>query len=240
MAPSPSAKYTTLLQADDDGATDEESEARSFGGCPSEQVVWPEANASLLSRLFFRWYDPMVTLGNRAHVMAEDLWAVAPANSSGENLTKFEAMWADEVAAARGMARRANILRPITLFARPMILKTAVLQVLAVCFQFLRPLMVQQILLLVEGDSSALVSRERGWLLALGLFVATVCDFMCSQHQGWLQYKQQVRVRAAVVGLLYKQVVQLSKPTNYRHHSLIPVKISERLLALTGSGTKEA
>ena len=33
-------------------------------------------------------------------------------------------------------------------------------QVMAVCFQFTRPLLVQQILLLVENDPTALVSRE--------------------------------------------------------------------------------
>ena len=65
-------------------------------------------------------------------------------------------------------------------------------------------------LLLVEDEGAAVVSHENGWLLALALFLTTVADFLCSQHQGWLQYKQQVRVRAAVIGLLYRQVVNLS------------------------------
>jgi ATP-binding cassette subfamily C (CFTR/MRP) protein 1 len=214
--------YSPLRQSEDVDESDAdaaEARARAFAGCPSERVRWPEQEASLLSRLGFRWYDPMIALGNRAHVMADDLWAVAPANSSHENLVKFEAMWEDEVAAARRASRRANILRPVVRFARPMILKAAALQVFAVCFQFARPLLVQQILLLVEGDPAALVAQEDGWTLALALMVATVCDFMCSQHQGWLQYKQQVRVRAALVGLLYRQVVQLSSGTKEAYSS---------------------
>ena len=59
----------------------------------------------------------------------------------------------------------------------------------------------------------------QGWLLAVALFLATVMDFLCSQHQGWLQYKQQVRVRAAVIGLLYRQVVQLSSGTKEAYSS---------------------
>jgi hypothetical protein len=202
--------YQKLTQREED---DEDDAARAFEGCPNQRLTWPEGAASCFSRLCFQWYDSMIVLGNRAHVMADDLWAVAPENSSAENLKKFEVMWAAEVEEARRSSRRANILRPITRFARPMILKTALLQVLAVCFQFLRPLLVQQILLLVEGDAAAVVSADEGWLLAVALFVATVCDFLCSQHQGWMQYKQQVRVRAALVGLLYKQVRSERKQT---------------------------
>jgi ATP-binding cassette subfamily C (CFTR/MRP) protein 6 len=210
--------YQKLRQGEEEGEGDDDG-ARMFEGCPSQHVRWPEGEASFFSRLCFYWYDPMIVLGNNAHVMADDLWAVAPANSSAENLGRFETMWADEVEEARRTSRRANILRPITRFAGPMIFKAAMLQVFAVCFQFLRPLLVQQILLLVEGDPAALVSADNGWTLAVALLVATVCDFMCSQHQGWLQYKQQVRVRAALVGLLYKQVVQLSSGTKEAYSS---------------------
>ena len=212
-----SSEYAKLQQFDDDGGPDDEdSAARAFPACPSAVLLWPEGSASFLSRLFFMWFGPMVKLGNRTHVLEADLWAAAPVNSSDENFERFEKLWAAELEASKaggGGGRRANILWPIVHFARPMIVRTAVLQLFSVGFQFLRPLLLQQILLLVEDEGAAAVSHENGWLLALALFLTTVADFLCSQHQGWLQYKQQVRVRAAVIGLLYRQVVNLSSGT---------------------------
>ena len=206
-----SSEYAKLQQFDDDGPDDEDSAARAFPACPSAVLLWPEGSASFISRLFFMWFGPMVKLGNRTHVLEADLWAAAPVNSSDENFERFEKLWAAELEASKaGAGRRANILWPIVHFARPMIVRTAVLQLFSVGFQFLRPLLLQQILLLVEDEGAAVVSHENGWLLALALFLTTVADFLCSQHQGWLQYKQQVRVRAAVIGLLYRQVVNLS------------------------------
>ena len=104
-------------------------------------------------------------------------------------------------------------------FVLPMILQVAVLQLFSVGFQFLRPVLLQQILMLVEGDEAALLPVEDGWMLAVALFLTTVADFVCVQHLNWLQYKQQVRERAAVIGLLYEQTVLLSDGTKQSYSS---------------------
>ena len=59
MAPSPVKGYAKLEQLDVD---DDVDPTRSFKDCPSDQVVWPEYQASCLSRLFFSWFDPLVTV----------------------------------------------------------------------------------------------------------------------------------------------------------------------------------
>eukprot|EP01043_Picozoa_sp_COSAG02_P026308 COSAG02_NODE_1512_length_12212_cov_4.145133_9_plen_257_part_01 len=218
MAPSPNKvhRYESLSQGE--GISDEEV-ARNFPRCPQAAVEWPESNASLISQLTFWWFNPMIKLGNRTHVQVDDLWSLSSRDSSATNVERFRPMWRAECEAARLAARPPNILRPIVKFVLPMVLQVAVLQLFSVAFQFLRPVLLQQILMLVEGDAAALVSVEDGWLLAVALLLTTVADFMCVQHLNWLQFKQQVRVRAAVIGLLYEQTVMLSDGTKQSYSS---------------------
>jgi ABC-type bacteriocin/lantibiotic exporter with double-glycine peptidase domain len=219
-AASLNTKYELLAQNDGDAAESggEHQQARAFPGCPGSAVPFPEAGAPWLSRLWFLWVDPLVKLGTRTHLLKEDFWAIDSQDASNTNFARFDVLWKREEAAARRAARPVDILRPIITFARPMIVRTAALQVISVGCKFLRPLLLQQILLLVEGEG-AVVDRDRGWVLALALFLTTVVDFLCSQHQGWQQYKQQVRVRAAVLGLLYRQLAQLSCGTKSAYSS---------------------
>eukprot|EP01052_Picozoa_sp_SAG31_P044657 SAG31_NODE_7868_length_1579_cov_2.058108_1_plen_240_part_10 len=192
--------------------------ARGFSGCPGSAIAWPEANASWFSRLWFLWVTPMIQLGNRTHLEADDFWAIDDHDCCEANFRRFDVLWRLEEAAARRASRSVDILRPIVVFAAPMIVRTACLQLISVACKFIRPLLLQQILLLVEGQGGV-VARDRGWVLALALFLTTVIDFLCSQHQGWQQYKQQVRVRAAVLGLLYRQLTQLSCGTKSAYSS---------------------
>lgn len=219
----PPTRYESLSSHDDDdgglNSGDPEAVARSFARCPRADSDWPEAHASWVSRLGFWWFNPMIKLGNRTHVQVDDLWAISPPDSSEVNVTRFLPMWEDEVAAAAQAGRPASILRPVVRFVLPSILKVAALQLLSVGFQFLRPVLLQQILLLVEGDPAAMLPAEHGLLLAVLLFLTTVADFLAVQHMNWLTFKQQVRVRAAVIGLLYRQTVQLSDGTKTSYSS---------------------
>ena len=47
---------------------------------------------------------------------------------SETNFARFDVLWEKEVEAASAMGRPVDILRPIIVFARPMIIRTAVLQ----------------------------------------------------------------------------------------------------------------
>ena len=115
---------------------------------PSAVMLWLEGSASFLSRLFM-WFGPMVKLGNRTFSRPSRGRA---RQLSDENFERFEKLWAAGSRRRRRAeaSRRANILWPIVHFARPMIVRTAVLQLFSVGFQFLRLLLLQQILLLVE------------------------------------------------------------------------------------------
>jgi|EP01047_Picozoa_sp_COSAG01_P035325 ABC-type bacteriocin/lantibiotic exporter with double-glycine peptidase domain len=217
--PAPNVAYEPLRQQDgDDDGDDDEAAARAFPQCPRQDVAWPEHQASFCERVVFQWFNPMIKLGNRTHIQTDDLWSVSGEASSTVNVARFEPLWRRECAAAAAASRSPDILRPLVRFALPMMLRVAGLQLLSTLFQFLRPLLLQQILLLCEGDESAL-PPEAGGLLALGMLLTTVADFLSVQHMAWFQYKQQVCVRAALIGMLYKQVVCLSDGTKAAYSS---------------------
>ena len=216
MAP---PKYESLGGNDPDQTADDLEAVRAFPRCPHSRLDWPEGGATFLSRLTFWWFNPMIKLGNRTHVQVDDLWAVSDQESSEVNIARFRPLWQAECAAAAAGGRPASILRPVVRFVLPSILQVAVLKTCSTLFQFLRPVLLQQILLLVEDDPAALVPAAHGWTLAVGLFLATVLDFMCTQHVAWMQYKQCTKARAAVIGLLYEQTVLLSDGTKQLYSS---------------------
>jgi hypothetical protein len=79
--------------------------------------------------------------------------------------------------------------------------------------RFIRPLLMMQILLIVEDSPEAIVPREQGWLLAFAMAVTAVADFLSFSHYNMWVMKSAWRLRQALVGLLFSKVTKLSQGT---------------------------
>ncbi|KAJ7866783.1 ABC protein [Mycena olivaceomarginata] len=65
-----------------------------------EAPISPYVTASLISRLTYSWYTPMMILGFQRTLQASDLWRMGPEQEAGYLTDKLEAAWARRIEAA--------------------------------------------------------------------------------------------------------------------------------------------
>lgn len=207
--------YQQVNAEEDDGAGLLHDEARSFDGCPNERKVWPEFTSGFFSRLVFAWYDPLVLLGSRTSLELSDIWKLAPSDEAGVNSDTFWALWESELARAKrkGAQKGKEITPwlgfPIIKFTWKPLIKAAIMRLSADLLQFGQPLLMQQILLIVEG-SPAWVSEEHAYVLAIAMAVCSYTGFLIGTHYDNIVNRVSFRLRSAIVGALYRKSIGLS------------------------------
>lgn len=121
----------------------------SVNHCPSERVIWPEYDAGCFSRMFFTWFNPIVQLGAKVPLEMSDLWTLHAKESSAKNVPEFMALWDDEVERARAAGVKPGLMRPVWYHSWRIVVPSGVLLLCGCMFQFIRPLLMMQILLIV-------------------------------------------------------------------------------------------
>ena len=188
--------------------------------------------------MFFTWFDPIVQLGSKVlHALSvaaallgwpsflshsfvsqvplemSDLWTLHEKESSAKNVPEFMALWEEEVKRARSVGVKPGLLRPVWYHSWRIVVPSGILLLCGCIFQFLRPLLMMQILLIVENDPSAVVPREQGWILAFAIGFCALCDFLSFSHYNMFVMKSAWRLRQALVGILFSKVCKLSQGT---------------------------
>jgi hypothetical protein len=211
--------YSKVGTDDDDvqleGLADEAR--RGVEDCPSERAVWPEFSASFFSRLVFGWYTPLIKLGSVASLELSDVWSLAPGDSSEPNAGAFWKLWQEEVARAERKTQGGKptipwLGVPIVRFTWKRLVNAAVMRLLADFLQFGQPLLMQQILLVCEGDpdNPAIVSEQNAWVLGIAMAACSYSQFLLSTHYDNIVNRVALRLRFAIVGALYKKSIILS------------------------------
>ena len=196
-----------------------------------------EDAASPVSRLFFSWFNPLVKLGGQHALNMSDIWALHHNESSDRNYSAFAALWCKEqqrVAALPPVAAsqpqpKAGLMRPIWQFIGADLVISAGVLLVGIIVQFARPLLMQQILLSVEGDNNAVVARDQAWVLAVLIAVTAMLDVLSENHYNLIvmcvqsapyiaastrtltvlpadHRKTAIRLRQGLVGLLFSKV----------------------------------
>ena len=219
------AVYEPLMYDDDRDAGPQESYGvKNF---PNESKVWPEYDASFINRLFFWWFNPLVAYGQHVALEMPHIWHLHAKESATTRYPQFHALWRDECARidrkmdgktvsndeAEFGVNKPGLFRPIIRYSIRMILESGLILIVAVLMQFARPLLMQQILLVVEGSPEAKVSTENAWLLAVAIAVASLVDFLSNAHYNMMTIKGMLRLRQGLVGLLFHKVTKLSPGT---------------------------
>jgi ABC-type multidrug transport system fused ATPase/permease subunit len=207
--------YEPLTGDDLDSTAPDDPIRAGVKHCPSERVTWPEYDASCWSRVGFSWFDPIVQLGAQVPLEMSDLWTLHEKESSAKNVPEFMALWEEEKVRAEKVGEKPGLLRPVWNHSWRIVVPAGVL-LLSGCFmQFLRPLLMQQILLVVENDpeNPPAVPREYAWTLAVAIAVCAICDFLSFSHYNMFVMKSAWRLRQALVGILFSKVTKLSQGT---------------------------
>lgn len=188
---------------------------RSWKGCPSEKVQWPEQSSSFFSRLVFQWYAPLIKLGAKTPLELTDLWHLHPTDAADANSDRFWQLWQAELRRAEGAAARGRkhaepwLGWPIFKFTWRPLAKAMIMRFSSDMLNFARPLLMQQILLVCEG-SPAIVSEENAYLLAIAMAASAITQMLLNTHYDNVINRVSFRLRCAIVGALYKKTIELS------------------------------
>ena len=204
-------KYSSIPEDEDvDALGGPADPQRAFKNCPGERVEWPEYRASFLSRWFFMWVGPMLQLGSTVHLEHSDLWKLHPKETTEVSYGKFKKLYDAERTRAAENGTEFKLWRPVFHSVRTTVLQAAVLRLLNSACSLSRPLVMQQILLVIEGDDSAWVTKSQGWVLAILMMSLSFGEFMGYGHYMHLVNKASWRLRESIVALLYVHVTTLS------------------------------
>ena len=218
-------RLDTMYESDD---LDKVRESHGVKDFPNDGKVWPEYGASRLSRLFFWWYNPLVEYGTHVALEMEHIWVLHTNDSATLLYPRFKGFWDDECErvekkkASHGgpidpddSGFKPGILRPIFRFGLWQVVKAGCILVVTIIMQFARPLLMKQILMVVEDDpdNPAIVAKEDAWMLAVAIALASVIDFLANAHYQITTWKGMLRLRQGIVGLLFHKVTRLSPGT---------------------------
>jgi hypothetical protein len=141
--------YEPLTGTDEDELLDQDPVRAGIKRRPSERVPWPEYDAPFFSRMFFSWFNPIVELGANVPLEMSDLWTLHEKESSAKNVPEFMALWDEEVKRARAAGTSPGLLRPVWFHSWRIVVPSGILLLCGCMFQFIRPLLMMQILLIV-------------------------------------------------------------------------------------------
>ncbi|XP_005391138.1 PREDICTED: multidrug resistance-associated protein 6 [Chinchilla lanigera] len=199
---------------------------------PQQANPCPEAGASFPSKATFWWASRLLWKGYRKSLRPEDLWSLEPENSSEELVSQLEREWIRNHSVAQGCTTvlkgreqggqaareleallpqggrpRGPLLRAIWRVFRCSFLLGTLSLLIADAFRFAVPKLLS---LFLEFMGSAQRPAWQGPLLAVLLLLSAGLQTLLEQQHMFRLKVLQMRLRAALTGLVYRKVLLLS------------------------------
>ena len=206
LSPTPSSAMT-------DDNDSRRSDPQHGGDHDADQsLAWPEEARTAPNALVlcYRWWTfsymgRVLRKGARqrradgAHLTPEDLYRVPPAMETAYLDERFHALFDDE---------EGRLLRTLWRLAAPYFVPAAFCQLLTVLVQIAVPLLVMQVLLLLEERPHQRVARGLPYVVAV--FAASAANALGTHRQRHLAVKSGIVLRAAVVSAAYRRALSLT------------------------------
>ncbi|XP_002927050.2 multidrug resistance-associated protein 6 [Ailuropoda melanoleuca] len=201
---------------------------------PQQPNPCPETEASFPSRVMFWWVSGLVWRGYRRPLGPEDLWSLSRENSSEELVSQLEREWTRNRNAAqrrtkaraakrkgsRGVetpetepllqqegSQRGPLLRALWQMSRSTFLLATFSIVICDVFRFSIPKLLS---LFLEFMGNPTTPAWKGYLLAVLMFLSASLQSLLEQHFMYRIKVLQMRLRTAIMGLVYRKVLVLS------------------------------
>ncbi|KAM8873545.1 ATP-binding cassette sub-family C member 4-like isoform 1-T1 [Synchiropus picturatus] len=171
----------------------------------------PFLGAGCLSRLFLCWLSPLLHLGRKKRLEQSDMYALLPADGSGNLGTTLQRLWEKEVENAAKEERKPKLTRVLVrCFGRAY----AVAGVFAFSLEALKvvqPLLLGKIILYFEnydpGDSSSLYATYcYAAAMCVSTFALTILQHLYYYHG----QRTGMRARVAMCHMIYRKALSLS------------------------------
>jgi len=164
-----------------------------------------EESAGFVSRLFFWWVNPMVTLAYNQTLEQQNLWGIQKKSESTTLADRFEKEWETEMQKPKG---KRSLFRAMLRFFRTKIIQTGLLNLSQNCILLVTPVLIRMFLQWVENDDAPL---WRGYMLAgLMFLVGSLINGILSSHMFIQLYTVGMDIRTVLNATVYRKSLNLS------------------------------
>lgn len=161
-----------------------------------QEDAW-DATASLLSRLFFSWLDPLLWKAFRAGpLQTADLYPLSHLLVSSTITRGFHAT----APSSTSMVRRTYH------FLKRDLLRQGMWAALTGVLVFAPPYLIKLILEYLESPADTTTSTA--WLYVMGLFVSSAIAGMAESQCGWVGYIISAKLRAVLLDQIYSKILR--------------------------------
>ncbi|ESW35099.1 hypothetical protein PHAVU_001G206700 [Phaseolus vulgaris] len=186
-----------------------EGKAKLHDGTERKSEVTGFASASLLSKTFWIWMNPLLSKGYKSVLKIDDVPTLSPEHRAERMSSIFESKWPTSNETSKhpvGM----TLLR---CFWKELVF-SAFLAIIRLCVMFVGPVLIQSFVDFTSGKGN---SKYEGYYLVLILLVAKFIEVMSTHHFNFQAQKLGMLIRCTLISSLYKKGLKLSFSSRKEH-----------------------
>ncbi|KAI8366373.1 multi drug resistance-associated protein MRP [Choanephora cucurbitarum] len=166
----------------------------------------PEEKTSIFGRLTFEWMTPLMRLGYQKPLTMDDLWNLKFDDQSANISVEFQQNWQKELT-----KQKPSLLRALLKTLGGPFALAALFKALQDILQFTQPWLLKKLM----GWVTSYASDEPepayfGIVIAIGMFLTTVCQTMFLHQYFQRCFMTGMRLRSALVTAIYQKTLVLS------------------------------
>ena len=167
------------------------------------------------SFLWFNWMHPLMILGSKVSLRLDDVWSLHPKDHAATVETSFERFWLAEKERAAAAGATPDLMRACMACQKPYWICGFCLKLTADLTFLVRPLLMQQVLLIIEQQNESKADYSADTLASLVLyatllFVTSMIGTIGNVQNNYVLFTSEYRLRSALIALLYKKSLVLS------------------------------
>ncbi|XP_062982827.1 multidrug resistance-associated protein 1-like isoform X2 [Elgaria multicarinata webbii] len=194
----------------------------------SRKKCSPEESASFLSKITYSWFSRVITSGYKKPLEREDLFELNQSDSAYVVCPDFEKQWRKEIFRSTKdiqapaykdvretpVSQKPSLLSPLWQTFKFLLIKVTLLKVAADMLAFTSPQIMKKMILQFEHHSG---SYWNGYGYAVGLFLVVALQTLIHQVYQRFNMLTAVKIKTAVVGLVYKKALNLSSSSRQKY-----------------------
>ncbi|XP_037233759.1 multidrug resistance-associated protein 1-like isoform X2 [Falco rusticolus] len=189
----------------------------------------PEENAFFFSKLTYSWFSRLISIGYKKPLERDDLFELNESDSPYSVCPNFEKQWRKEIQKSttgfmasyikRVLFKKKNFHKPSLILPlwqtfKFLLIKVAFLKVTADILAFMSPQIMKAMIMVRENRPS---SYESGYGYAIALFFVGLSQTLLHQLYQRNNMLTAVKIKTAVVGLIYKKALTLANASRQNY-----------------------
>lgn len=180
-----------------------------YGDAPSKTEVTGYASASVLSKAFWMWLNPLLIKGYKSPLKIDEVPGISWEHRAGRMIALFESNWPK----SKDKGKHPVVITLIKCFWKQLAF-TALLAIVKLSVVYVGPVLIQSF---VDYTAGKRTSVYEGYYLVLILLVAKFIEVMCTHHFNFQAQKLGMLLRSTLTPALYRKGLLLSFSSRQDH-----------------------